>query len=563
MKNFNFANSSNLEVNLNMNLTLNWMKIPPTFSIKSNKILKDNILSVIEKLKPFSDTKSWSIKYSIYDTIVNIHNMINTYGEIEVETSNNFEIMINELEYLFTIKLENISSTKLLELFDKNLVNSDNSGNSSNPTNSKYVKEYWKKGTGYGHDQANNSWDIDEYVRNLNNKKNQIGKKIEEFIKCINNDNSVLLDNKNQIIQIFTNYLNHDQITSTNITNISDILMNNSKIFDHKETAYVKLLKNIRDYLEENNIDHPIISGNSSIKNIVNIDINNVIKEMEISKLTEYQKLFYDYKFKFIDSEYKSFYYDKNSSGNSDSPVAIVSNETITLEQIARLKKEFNILKKSITIGEEASLFFTVDKSKIYKTRFIVTGPKDTPYSYGIYLFDMSINKNFPQKPPVAQFLNHGNKRFNPNLYDSGKLCLSLLGTWNTSNKGESWNSSVSTFSQVLLSIQSLILIDEPYFNEPGHEKSIGTKQGTECSQRYNFNIRKYNLDHAINDLIENIVLDKNNYKEFEYVIRNHFKFHAENIKKQNLKWYEEMPDNLKASFKTSMDKFENYVAKL
>ncbi len=573
MTNFTFANSLDLEVKLNMNLTLDWMKIPPTFSIKSNKILKDNILSVIEKLKPFSDTKSWSIKYSIYDTVVNIHSMINTYGEIEFQNSNNFEIMINELEYLFTIKLENISSVKLLELFDKNLVSDlSNTSPNQNSSNNKYVKEYWKKGTGYGHDQANNSWNIDEYVSNLNNKKNNIGKKIEKFINHILNEKNVLSKYKNQIIQIFTYYLNHDQIINNNIINIGNILMDNSKLFDIKEAGYIKLIKNIKDYLEENNIEHPIILGdiNNNNNNINTIDINNinninnVIKEMEISKLSEYQKMLYDYKFKFIDSEYKSFYYDnKNVSSSYNSDSAIVTNETITLEQIARLKKEFNILKKSITISEDASLFFTVDKSKIYKSRYIVTGPKDTPYSYGIFLFDMTINKNFPQKPPIAQFLNHGNKRFNPNLYDSGKLCLSLLGTWNTSNKGETWNPAISTFSQVLLSIQSLILIDEPYFNEPGHEKYIGTKSGIESSIRYNQNIRKYTLDHAINDLIEDIVLEKNNYKEFEYVIRNHFKFHANNIKQQNLKWYEEMPDSIKASFKTSMDKFEIYVAKL
>ena len=46
-----------------------------------------------------------------------------------------------------------------------------------------------------------------------------------------------------------------------------------------------------------------------------------------------------------------------------------------------------------------------------------------------------------------------------------GKVCLSLLGTW-YGESGESWNSQTSTLLQVLVSIQSLILVPEPFFNE-------------------------------------------------------------------------------------------------
>jgi hypothetical protein len=43
---------------------------------------------------------------------------------------------------------------------------------------------------------------------------------------------------------------------------------------------------------------------------------------------------------------------------------------------------------------------------------------------------------------------------------------LSLLGTWQ-GQKGESWNEKTSTFLQVAVSIQSLIFVPQPYFNEP------------------------------------------------------------------------------------------------
>jgi hypothetical protein len=38
--------------------------------------------------------------------------------------------------------------------------------------------------------------------------------------------------------------------------------------------------------------------------------------------------------------------------------------------------------------------------------------------------------------------------RFNPNLYKDGKVCLSLLGTWD-GHKSETWDSQVSTINQV------------------------------------------------------------------------------------------------------------------
>ena len=49
--------------------------------------------------------------------------------------------------------------------------------------------------------------------------------------------------------------------------------------------------------------------------------------------------------------------------------------------------------------------------------------------------------------------------------------------TWNLEwTLGEKWNSEISTFLQVIISIQSLIMVDEPYFNEPGWEKDMHTE---------------------------------------------------------------------------------------
>ena len=82
-----------------------------------------------------------------------------------------------------------------------------------------------------------------------------------------------------------------------------------------------------------------------------------------------------------------------------------------------------------------------------------------------------------------------GTFRFNPNLYSNGKVCLSLLGTWH-GDAGESWNPNHSTLLQVFVSIQSLVMVDEPYFNEPSYESQMGTPQGNQMSRQYNTPVR-------------------------------------------------------------------------
>jgi hypothetical protein len=70
-----------------------------------------------------------------------------------------------------------------------------------------------------------------------------------------------------------------------------------------------------------------------------------------------------------------------------------------------------------------------------------------------------------------------GQFRFNPNLYANGKVCLSLLGTWSGGAKGEEWNAKTSTTLQVCVSIMGLIMVTHPFYNEPGYESGIGSKE--------------------------------------------------------------------------------------
>jgi hypothetical protein len=59
-------------------------------------------------------------------------------------------------------------------------------------------------------------------------------------------------------------------------------------------------------------------------------------------------------------------------------------------------------------------------------------------------------------------------------------------------------------FPQVLVSIQSLILVPEPYFNEPGYEQYRGTPFGDQKSLAYNANIYASTVQWAMVDAIKN-----------------------------------------------------------
>ncbi|CAI8058283.1 Ubiquitin-conjugating enzyme E2 Z [Geodia barretti] len=108
------------------------------------------------------------------------------------------------------------------------------------------------------------------------------------------------------------------------------------------------------------------------------------------------------------------------------------------------------------------------DKDNITTVHAMITGPFETPYEGGLFHFFVRFPPNYPFSPPRVKFLTTGGGtvRFNPNLYQNGKVCLSILGTWS----GPGWTATQSLLS-VLVSIQSL-LNDKPYHNEPGYNQA-------------------------------------------------------------------------------------------
>jgi len=168
---------------------------------------------------------------------------------------------------------------------------------------------------------------------------------------------------------------------------------------------------------------------------------------------------------------------------------------------IFRVAQEVSSLAapNSLPVSRASSILVRSDDEKSTLLKAVITGPEDTPYTGGVFEFDVYFPTKYPAVPPKVSFRTTGNGtvRFNPNLYNCGKVCLSLLGTWEGA-QGEQWNAETSTIIQVLISIQSLILCPEPYYNEPGFERSYGTTQGNAESNRYNEEVFKNSLKFAI-----------------------------------------------------------------
>jgi ubiquitin-conjugating enzyme E2 Z len=109
------------------------------------------------------------------------------------------------------------------------------------------------------------------------------------------------------------------------------------------------------------------------------------------------------------------------------------------------------------------NIYYSHDEQNAYKGYTCLKGPTKTPYEYGFYFFEIDFPPNYPFSPPNVKFINYdGTTRFNPNLYINGKVCLSILNTWD----GEKWSACQSIRTLLLMLIT--LLNEEPLLNEPG-----------------------------------------------------------------------------------------------
>jgi hypothetical protein len=111
-------------------------------------------------------------------------------------------------------------------------------------------------------------------------------------------------------------------------------------------------------------------------------------------------------------------------------------------------------------------IFYRQDQHILTRGIALIIGPEDSAYANCLFTFQFDFPSDYPFSPPKVKFLtNDGKTRFHPNLYQDGKVCLSILGTWS----GPGWQSTMS-FSMILLSLKAL-LDSNPLAHEPGYDR--------------------------------------------------------------------------------------------
>ena len=141
-------------------------------------------------------------------------------------------------------------------------------------------------------------------------------------------------------------------------------------------------------------------------------------------------------------------------------------NNSVTLNAnlMRRIRKEHKILQGSLPEG----IWVRTWADRLDLIRVLIIGADGTPYNLAPFVVDFQFPQEFPRVPPNAHFHSwtSGLGRINPNLYEDGKICLSLLGTWSGEEKHESWSETGSSMLQVIVSLLGLVLVKEPYYSK-------------------------------------------------------------------------------------------------
>jgi len=252
----------------------------------------------------------------------------------------------------------------------------------------------------------------------------------------------------------------------------------------------------------------------------------------------KYKMLMKDLRFDYMDmkdisSKQYVHHYASNASGKANPPAT----------KMVRLAQEIADLSNSLPFEHTNAIFVRVDKERVDMMKAIIMGASDTPYAHGAFEYDLFLDNNYPNEPPKCNLTTTGSGavRFNPNLYNCGKVCLSLLGTWR-GQSSENWDPRVSTILQLLMSIQAIIMSEEVYFNEPGFEGEQGTPEGERKNEAYSNVVRLGNIKYAMIGQI------RNPPKGFETVVRRHFYLKKDEILKEVKSWID-LADKNEASY--------------
>ncbi|XP_054266939.1 ubiquitin-conjugating enzyme E2 Z-like [Macrosteles quadrilineatus] len=159
---------------------------------------------------------------------------------------------------------------------------------------------------------------------------------------------------------------------------------------------------------------------------------------------------------------------------------------------LRRIKRDITTILNDPPRGVTA----VVDEDDMNYLHCLIKGTENTPYDGGFFYFIVFFPPNYPFEPPKVKLMTTGGGtvRFNPNLYSSGKVCLSILGTWS----GPGWTPA-QNISSVLVTIQS-IMNENPLYNEPGYRQDKHPRE----ADKYNVYIQYVTFRVAVVGMLDN-----------------------------------------------------------
>jgi ubiquitin-protein ligase len=548
---FNFDHSDNKDI---INLT-----IKPTFfdshSSIHKKLLNDNQIIKIKITKCVDNLRLIIIyprilNYQFNNPIhLDLKNIILTIKK-KFEDEDAFNNMIFEYRKLLKLEIQIAEFEYLTGLTsEKNNKNKNNVVSTNN-------------GIGYSNNNSTN-WNLNKFISDKNDMLNKmikcildinttiiemIDNKQQKIIFKILNENKMLLDyvksffKNNKLMDIFksaklfNNLFDFVHLININFFNdtIKEIITSLINLIEPCK-SYIKTVTSNTKTTTNTTTEYAICNQIISFCEFYEIQkenegkvIEDVINIDDISKL--YIQELIQYQFQTVDDQnIKKIIHNANNS-----TIHNIAQENITL-------------MNSMPLDIKSAIFYLCYENDIYQNQFLITGPEDTPYSSGCFLFSLTYPDNYPNSPPIVYFETTGSGmvQFNPNLFSNGNICLSLLKN-HADREGEQWLPGISSILQVMISLQSLVMVPKPFFNEISNEYIINTNKGQIASKEYNQSIQYYTLKYAINDMIMNPP------KHFETIIKKHFFIKKDIIMSIYKKYLNEFPDKLSYGIKKS-----------
>ena len=177
---------------------------------------------------------------------------------------------------------------------------------------------------------------------------------------------------------------------------------------------------------------------------------------------------------------------------------------------VKAVQKEWRILENNLP----DTIYVRAFEDRMDLVRAVMVGASGTPYQDGLFFFDLHLPPSYPDVPPQVFYHSFG-LSLNPNLENSGTVCLSLLNTFGGEGT-EVWQPATSTLLQVVVSIQGLILNNQPFFNEAGYDALVGRPEGRRNAIPYSENACYLTLQSMLHLL-------RRPPQGFQELVRDHF----------------------------------------